>query len=330
MKTPPRVFAIVLGLLAAGAADAQITFSLTDLGTLGGTSSIAFSINGAGTVVGNSPPVGGSPVHAFSYTSGGGLVDLGTLGGSTSDAHAIKSSGNIVGQSDTAGGVKHAFRLTSGVLGGAGSTDLGTLGGTASQAWDINASGQIVGQSQITGDGAVHAFLLDSGTLSSGNSLGTLAGGTNSYAYALNDAGVVIGESEFAGSGSVRHAFSYNGSFTDLGTLGGSASVARDINSASFIVGAAQISGGAQHAFFYDGTTMYDLNDYVTGAGGWVLVEARGINDANQIVGYGINSGQIHAFSLTVNTVPEPATYAALFGVAALGLALFRRRHPVV
>lgn len=361
-----KSFARLLCLAALGTAlsgHAQTNFVLTDLGTLGGTASKAFGINSSGTVVGGSATSGNSPVYAFSYSggtmtnlettgtmseghainsdgvivgqrtnggvthafsySGGGFTDLGTLNGVlSSNAASINSSGVIVGSSQITGGANRAFSYTE----GGGMINLGTMGGTGSLAWDINSSGQIVGQSQLSG-GAVNAFLLNSGTLTSGNSIGTLAGGTNSAAFAINDAGVIVGQSEFSGGGALQHAFRYNGSFTDLGTLGGNNSVARDINSSGFIVGSAQVSGGTYHAFFYNGSTLYDLNDYVSGASGWVLTEAWAINDAGLIVGTGTFEGQTRAFVLTA--VPEPSTYAVLAGLAALGLAVWRRRGHV-
>lgn len=58
-------------------------YRLTDLGTLGGSSSSAFGINDTGQVVGSSAIAGDAVQHAFLY-SNGSMADLGTLGGANS------------------------------------------------------------------------------------------------------------------------------------------------------------------------------------------------------------------------------------------------------
>jgi probable HAF family extracellular repeat protein len=79
-----------------------VTYSVTDLGTLGGTTSFAYGINTGGTIVGQADTVSAS--HAFKY-SGGVMTDLGTLGGTTSYASSINSGGTIVGDALTGGGL---------------------------------------------------------------------------------------------------------------------------------------------------------------------------------------------------------------------------------
>ncbi|MCX5682696.1 MAG: HAF repeat-containing protein, partial [Planctomycetota bacterium] len=84
-------------------------YSITDLGTLGGNHSEAYSINSAGQVVGYSATAGASN-HAFLY-SGGAMGDLGTLpGGTGSSANGINASGQIAGTSSSATSAYSAFR----------------------------------------------------------------------------------------------------------------------------------------------------------------------------------------------------------------------------
>ncbi|MCA1632376.1 MAG: hypothetical protein LC802_01345, partial [Acidobacteria bacterium] len=97
------------------------------------------------------------------------------------------------------------------------------------------------------------------------------------------------------------HAFIYTvaGGMQDIGTLGGTRSIAYDINSNGSVVGVSEIAPGVDHAFLYDPLSgMEDLSNSVAGSG-WILKEARGINDRGEIVGTGVNpDGLTHAFLL--------------------------------
>ena len=83
---------------------------LQDLGPAG---TLAYAVNDAGTVVGQSPVANGNN-HAFSWTQTGGIMDLGTLGGGQSSALSINSRGWIVGTSvpTTGSGLLHGFLWT--------------------------------------------------------------------------------------------------------------------------------------------------------------------------------------------------------------------------
>ena len=58
------------------------TYTFTDLGTLGGTTSKALGVNNCGQVVGESSLTGTSPTHPFLWRDGV-MIDLGTLGGAS-------------------------------------------------------------------------------------------------------------------------------------------------------------------------------------------------------------------------------------------------------
>ena len=92
---------VCLALFASFAAQAQ-TYTITDLGTLGGSFSVALSVNSHGQVIGNSFTTGDQDLHAFIY-SDGTMRDLGTLGGSSSSADAIDDLGRVFGTAYTAG-----------------------------------------------------------------------------------------------------------------------------------------------------------------------------------------------------------------------------------
>ena len=92
MTTMTRAFGVVIAAVLIGGAGAPAgvataagppTPTAIDLGTLGGTSSVAAAVNARGQVVGDSATAGDVEGHAFSWTEAGGMIDLGTLGGTS-------------------------------------------------------------------------------------------------------------------------------------------------------------------------------------------------------------------------------------------------------
>lgn len=153
---------------------AQATYTLTDLGTLGYNTTVAYSINTNAQIVGRSylqqtVPASSCPprhtclvhlFHGFLY-SAGQMTDLGTLGGTFSDARAVNSNGDVAGFSTLSGtslsAPTDAFLYRSGHM-----TDLGTLGGGGSHAYGINNFDEVVGDS-YTASLQGHAFLYSGG-----------------------------------------------------------------------------------------------------------------------------------------------------------------------
>ncbi len=113
------------------------SYSVTDLGTLGGTFSTARGINATGQVVGEAFIANDASVHAFFY-SAGVVTDLGSLGGPSSGAFAINDASQITGYATTPTDTR-AFLYSGGAM-----TDLGTLGGRHSWGFGINNAGQVV------------------------------------------------------------------------------------------------------------------------------------------------------------------------------------------
>ena len=309
----------VVGSFTAGDATHAFLYSgarFIDLGTLGGTYSVARGINDAGVVVGASDNAAGL-THAFVYANGT-MTDIGTLGGSNSSAAAINNRGQVAGVADGAGG-SYAFLYSP----GAGMLSLGTLpDGVYSRAEGINDAGVVVGGS-LAGTTPLprfHAFVYASGTMTD---LGSLTGAF-SVAQAINDRDAVVGWSN-AGP-NIDHAFLYAaGVMTDLGTLTGQGSSgAYDINNAGQVVGWSEVADKETRAILYENGAMVDLDALVDAASGWTIKTAFAINDLQQIAAYGCNRDACQALLLDpVSPVPEPRTDAmVLAGLALLGWRL--------
>ncbi|HQL54078.1 MAG TPA: PEP-CTERM sorting domain-containing protein, partial [Phycisphaerae bacterium] len=194
-------------------------------------------------------------------------------------------------------------------------------------ALDINAAGHIVGwattRADNQGDEQMRAFIYDGGELVP---LGP-AGARASSAQAINEAGQVIGFSTSYAEYMTAFLWDEQQGLQDLGNLGGDTIIPWGINNAAspVAVGFADDAQSEGVAFVWDAAHgVRDLNALIPADSGWIrLREARGINDAGQIVGYGLRMDGWHAFLLT--PVPEPT--AALGLLLAASLAMRHRRR---
>lgn len=214
---------------------------MIDLGTLGGTHSIANGINESGTVVGWSYTASFVP-HAFLKPWGAAMQDLGALGGSQSMATAINASGQVVGWAQTRAGERHAFlREPGGSL-----QDLVTMAGGQSCATAINASGQIVGW--ILSSYGFRAFFRNPGEPMQDLGAGD---GSQSVANGINAGGQIVGW--FANSGGDWRAFvkDLGGPIKDLNSLVPGLPANVTLKSASAISDGGHIVGltSSDHAF---------------------------------------------------------------------------------
>ncbi len=374
MKIPRLASVFAAWGLATGAVSAAPEYWPIDLGTLGGTQTVATAINDLGQVVGWSLDSSGH-TQAFVWASGT-MTGLGFLpGGTSSVASAINNRGDLTGFSYVSATNHHAFLCVSNNL-----QDLGTFGGPLSIGTAINDSEEITGWSytapaEFTNGLWLAAFwwrtntmleippfrffrhscegygINDSGFIcgitylymnnprnwafvwkdTNANAvaderemlpLGSLGsyGLEYSQANAINDAGLIVGWT-FISNASI-HAFLItpsNGTWKlpndtwengyqdptnllmrDLGTLDGPTnnSYAAAINEFAWIVGTSTTSSKTNQAFLWRNGVMTNLNQLISAGTGWVLTNATGINEYNEIVGSGLYNGQRRAFIL--------------------------------
>ena len=338
-RTIGCIFMLSAFVLSVPTAAHAASYTVTDLGTLGGTESFGNGLNAGGQVAGASYTTGGAAYHTFLWKpatpngASGTKTDLGTLGGTQSFGNGLNVSGQVTGESFTTGdAATHAFLWKPTTPGGASGTmfNLGTLGGTDSHGYGINATGQITGESDRTGDSTTHAFLwkpsTPNGTSGTMHDLGSL-GGTESDGGAINASGQVSGSSLTTGD-AAYHAFLWkpstpngtSGTMHDLLTLGGTESFGGTINASGQVAGFSYTTGdAAYHAYLWTPTTpngtsgtMQDLAtlgglnsySYNVGAGGQVVGASE--------VAVGISTNE-HAFLYTsgsgmvdLNTLIDP------------------------
>jgi probable HAF family extracellular repeat protein len=324
-------FAKLLGLCAAATCSAQ-TYTVTDLGSLGGAS-FAHAVNAKGQVAGASETSISPPFYrrAFFWDPDTGIQDLGTLGGNDSFGLGINDYGQVVGASTTGTGETHAFLWTPG---NSQLQDLGTLAGGDSTALGINNLGQVAGYSgilynyhavvwdglgivdlgqgaanainnvsQVAGELATFATYTDAFLAELGEAprdLGTLGGfAPFSRALALNDSGEVAGVSSTPRR---HHGFFYDSrnGMQDLGALGeDSFSQAFGLNNSGQVVGVSTTLGEVSFAVLWDEANgIRKLDDLLPPGSMWRLQEAKAINDAGQIAGWGYNDSPPRAVLL--------------------------------
>lgn len=285
MKRISTLLNMILGLLFLTASASAQMYNITDLGTLGGTISVAYGINASGQVVGWSytgvnDPQAGEITHAFRTGPNQPINpttdDLGTLGGYYSWAYGINDSGQVVGGSYLSEPLcctEHAFRTGPNRALNPGTDDLGTLGGFNSVAYGINNSGQVVGGSD--------------------NGINTCPSPHGAFPAAL--------AFRTAPNSAINP-------FTDsLGLLDGCWSTALGINGLGQVVGKALTLNGL-HGFRTAANRPINASSDL-GLSAATYTEADSINDFGQVAGYWYsNDNTYHAFRTASNLAINPLT----------------------
>jgi probable HAF family extracellular repeat protein len=230
---------------AKGQSPAPAQYTIIDLGTLGGSFSLAYAINDNGQIDGFSTLPGDAVTHSF-LRKNGVMTDLGTLGGANSESFAnLNSAIQVAGTAETSITDPNnenfcSFGTNLECLGFVWQnlimTPLETLGGTNGQAAAINNRSQIAGYSETAiadldcpAPQVLH-FLPTLWTAGHPRALPLYPGDTEGAAFWINNSGQVVGASgvcapydpRYALPLRPRHAVVWrDGRPFDLGSLGG-------------------------------------------------------------------------------------------------------------
>ncbi len=293
--------AIPVRLAAQGQNQELPRYTVTDLGTLGGTWSWGGGLSNSGWVEGRSTLPGDTAMHPVLWRKGV-MKDLGTLGGPNADAAWRPSdSGNVGGASETGAPDPFAEDFC-----GYGTnliclpivwwndiqkmTPLPTLGGNNGWAAGINDQKEVAGVAENTTDeptcaGTSQVFQFKPVVWAKGNvhELPTFPGDPVGMAWGINYWGQTTG---YTGSCTTAfHALLWqNGMAIDLGNLGGVMNnEGDDINNKGQVVGSSDLLGDTtMHGFLWKKSTgMIDLGTLPGDVGS----DGDGINNLGQLVG---------------------------------------------
>lgn len=267
---------------------------------------IAFGVNDQGTMVGflDYGSGGGFGLsRAFIWTAANGMLLI--PGSSIGAAWDINNFGQVAGAS---GGSAFRWTATGGFesLGIAAFNsaayainDRGDVGGSVSQVRSLpilwNATGEVqrmdglpyaYGQNHVTG-------INDNGQVvgkTFGDTLSPIFTEDRSYAFFWSPSTGALNLGDLPQDGS-QSALPYTAAW--------------GINNSEQVVGVSD-----SRAFLWTPAAgLRDLNTLLDQSGeGWLLMEASAINDAGQIVGFGLFQGVLRAFLLTPVTAPDPDT----------------------
>jgi probable HAF family extracellular repeat protein len=296
--------AVIVIVLAASSLSAEVLYHVTDLGTLGGPGSMAYSINNKGQIVG---VAASSESHSgawhqpvlFDPTGEGNNIDL-LPKWEEGHASAINSLGQIVGYVGDSWYGYWTYETWATLFDPTGHGDnieFEVSGDWRNAALSINNAGQIVGVTYLTWVGIPMPLVTEYATLfdPTGSGDHVNLGGLGDYlseAYSINNKGQIVGMAELASGGCHATLFDSTGGGNNinLGILPGRLeSYAFSINDFGQIVGYAYNSSGNGRATLFDPTGGGNNIDLGALPGADESV-AWSINNAGQIVGAGQDS----------------------------------------
>jgi len=254
------------------------------------------------------------PDRTGDYNKGDRARPLSAYTPSQSQIQDINNQSNVVGTGITPGGAGPQDGLVHGVVNINGDQDYIGIQSQWSRAHALNENNLVIGaviwndtDDYSSGVSPLKAYTWLAGELNVVQD-GITDPAHMSEGFDVNDSDLVVGHMGWRNNIRAFKWASPNGSLEDLGTLGGAQSAARSVNNAGTIVGWADIADGSKHAFIYENGIMYDLNDYVSGDSGFVIVDAYSINEIGQILVRAQKSGSQNQYWLLTDPDSLPST----------------------
>jgi probable HAF family extracellular repeat protein len=302
-------------LAAQGQKPLPAQYTIQDVGTLGGNSSVAYDVNNAGRVSGGAAVAGGS-LHAFKWDQGP-VKDLGTLGGLNATAAGRAGRDELAIVSETAAidplaqdfcGFHTSSVCVAAVWRNGGMSPLPGLGGVNSAALTSNTQGVAIGLAEDgVHDGSCmapqkthfQATIWENGQI---RVLPPLPGDEVGMALRVNDRGEVVGTTGlcsntiFGGLGLGPHAVLWDhGMPINLGNLGDpNNAVAAAINNRGEIFGGAGAPDGSLHGFRWTKATgIQDIGRLSSDAADALNLPFT-VNDSGEMVGSSCDSSFVY------------------------------------
>ena len=337
----------LLAIAAGSAAQAQAPklphYTITDVGTLGGTYSYSYGINEAGVVSGGAATAtdtDGLAEKGFLW-NGSTMTNVGTIGGPACHDCSSEAGGpNSSGQSAVVSETPRPAYLNEDFCGfGTHRQCLGAVwkngalkglpnlkGGRNGQAYWINKHGQLAG---FTETGVLDSTCASSvpfqalqfeaviwGPQGNVRELKPLPGDTVGFAFGINDKGQVVGASGVCSNTSLPPAnpgaphavlWESDGTPTNLGSLAGQPfNVANSINNLGEVNGGALAADGTVHTFLWKRKT--GMQDIGTLPGAIVTVApcCHTLNNSDEMTGFWIDGdGNMSAFYWNNNVMTD-------------------------
>lgn len=299
------------------------TYTIIDLGTLGGSTANAHGLNNFGHVVGEADLPDGRR-HAFLWKNGE-MSDLGALSGDLlSSAWDVNNLGQVIVNSTFATSSWHAF-----VWEPSGITTLGDLGISDAKSFAISDGGHVVGGSRVSAF-TMDAFLWEGGLMTDlvldgfesriawdVNNAGHAVGGPSLWqdgivtdlsvlfpgavgALAINDSDQVLLVAELDPTEIFAHPFVWqDGALVDLRDVTGrEREEAYAINNCGEVLIKGAGVWGTDFFIYHPNRPLAHLRGVEVATTEWLLLRPQGMNDRGQVVGSGSHNGLPRGFLL--------------------------------